>query len=49
MRVRVLVVIEPSDGGPAAVHEVAELERGVLQIALRQATPAEAVAAVCGD
>ena len=32
MRVRVQVVIEPDDGGPAAVHEVAELERGALQI-----------------
>ena len=32
MRVRVLVVIEADDGGPAAVHEVAELERGALQI-----------------
>jgi hypothetical protein len=28
----VQVVIEPDDGGPAAVHEVAELERGALQI-----------------
>src|SRR5439155_2644153 len=32
MRVRVQVAIEPDDGGPAAVHEVAELERGALQI-----------------
>jgi hypothetical protein len=31
MRVRVQVVIEPDDGGPASVHEVAELERGALQ------------------
>ena len=32
MRVRVRVVIEPDDGGPAAVHEVRELQRGALQI-----------------
>ena len=32
MRVRVQVVIEADDGGPAAVHEVAKLERGALQI-----------------
>ena len=32
MRVRVQVVIEPDDGGPAAVHEVRELQRGALQI-----------------
>ena len=32
MRVRVQVVIEADDGGPAAVHEVRELQRGALQI-----------------
>ena len=32
MRVRVQVVIEPDEGGPPSVYEVAELERGALQI-----------------
>ena len=54
MRVRVLVVIEADDGGPAAVHEVAELERGALQIdtlglQLLDATDPARVEAVSGQ
>ena len=32
MRVRVQVIVENEDGGPAAVHEVAQLDRESLQI-----------------
>jgi hypothetical protein len=32
MKVRVQVIVEPEDGSPAAVHEVAQLDRNALQI-----------------